>query len=184
MSVARMVVIRRFGVSDPESVHLEAQRGLRELDKPSDALDRYDCGRLLRRRPSRSGPRGHRVRPRVDVNRSRLGVLDRRTTGGPHWGVRTARTMLGGTAGNRPGAAAPRDPARLRCATFVCRQEGPTPTGVTLTFRERKAMRAWRPDAARQSPHSVRPAVLCAHQRDSGCGVNLRCLHRPSERRT
>jgi hypothetical protein len=30
-----MVVIRRFGVSDSESVHLEAQRGLRELDKPS-----------------------------------------------------------------------------------------------------------------------------------------------------
>jgi hypothetical protein len=44
-------------------------------------------------------------------------------------------------------------------------------------------MRAGRPDAARQSPRGVRPAVLSAHQRDSGRGVNLRCLPRPSEHR-
>jgi len=38
--------------------------------------------------------------------------------------------------------------------------------------------------AARQSPRGVRPAVLSAHRRDSGRGVKLRCLPRPSEHRT
>jgi hypothetical protein len=54
-----------------------------------------------------------------------------RSTGGPHWGVRTARAIARRTAGNRSGAAAPRDPARLRCATFVCRQKEPAPAEAT-----------------------------------------------------
>jgi hypothetical protein len=64
--------------------------------------------------------------------------------------------------------------------SFVGRKDLPL-QGVALIFTERNAIRAGRPDAARQSPGGVRPAVLSAHQRDSGRSVNLRCLPRPSE---
>lgn len=47
-----VVVIRRFGVSDPESVHVEAQRGLRQLDKCS--VER--AADLVLLVPPRSGP--------------------------------------------------------------------------------------------------------------------------------
>ena len=91
--------------------------------------------------------------------------------------------LLGAPPGNRSEAAAPRDPARFAVRHFVCRQEVPTSAGAGTDFHKPNAMRAGRPDAARQSPRGVRRAVLSAHQQDSRRGVNLRRLPRPSERR-
>ena len=108
----------------------------------------------------------------------------RRSTDGPHRGVRTARTIARRTAGNRSRAAAPRDPARLRCATSLVGRKDIPLQGVAPTFTVPNAMRAGRPDTARQSQRGVRPAVLSAHQRDSRRGVNLRSLPRPSDYRS
>jgi hypothetical protein len=51
-----------------------------------------------------------------------FGAVDRRSKDGPHWGV-GAPPGIG--RGLRPPATQP----VVRCATFVCRQEGPTPKG-------------------------------------------------------
>jgi hypothetical protein len=102
--------------------------------------------------------------------RTLLRAVDRGSTDGPHRGVRTVRVLaFGAPLGDRSRAAAPRDPARWRCATFVCRQEGPTPTGVTLTFHRaqshasgeagrRTSVPAWRPArSSLRSPKRFRP---------------------------
>jgi hypothetical protein len=54
--------------------------------------------------------------------------------GRPSPGSDDRPSHCGALPGSRSRAAAPTDPARLRCATFVCRQEGPAPTGGGADF--------------------------------------------------
>ena len=104
----------------------------------------------------------------------RVAPLIWREHGRPHWGVRAARAIAGRTAGDESGAAAPRDPARLRCATFVCRQKELAPPEATPTFHGANSVQAGRPDASRQSPCGIRRAVLSARARRS------RLRHKPA----
>jgi len=132
-----------------------------------------------------SSPIRRRCLPMLEANAlALLGAVERRSTDGPHWGVMTVRAIARRTAGHRSEAAAPRDPARLRCATSLVGRKDIPLQGVAPTFTVPNAMRAGRPDTARQSPRGVRPAVLSAHQRDSRRGVNLRSLPRPSDYRS
>jgi hypothetical protein len=92
--------------------------------------------------------------------------------GRPSRGVRTARAVaLGAPPGTGRGLRHPAtQPVCGAPPSLVGRKDLPL-EGVTLTFIERNAMRAGRPDAARQSPRGGRPAM---------CGVRKSIRHAAS----
>jgi hypothetical protein len=114
-------------------------------------------------------PRRHRARPGADVNRCRT----RTRSHSCQW-LKHGRSSLPcegrpcacfrRTAGSKvEGCGTPRpSPFAVR---HLCLSAGRTYPyrGNADGFTARKTMRAGRPDAARQSPRGIRPAVLSAH---------------------